>query len=457
MKVSAAGGTPEELIWSEKGKDAHYLPQLLPGGHHVLFVSGGSGRLSSEETSRIEIVEVETGHRKVIHEGGLHPRYSTSGHLLFVDRGTLFAALFDSEKLEMTSEPVPVLRDVRQDNFGWGAAHYDLSANGTLLYLREAASQGRYLVEWMDREGKREPLLSVPNDYRHVRFSPDGRRLAVEIHDGTQSDIWVHEWERDRLSRLTFDAANDGLPVWSPDSIGLVFRSERDGHGIYWRRSDGSGEAVRLTESKGYRPYSWHPSGKYLAFNHWSATSGDIGILPLEGDSQSGWEVGEPTDFLKTPHNELVPAFSPDGEWLAYISDESGRNEIYVRPFPGPGGKWQISNGGGIIPAWFSNNRELLYQRGEGQVSGGAGTLGPQQFMVVPYTVEGESFRPGTPRLWTEEALPLRRFIRNYDPDPDAKRIAVFRAAQDQVEESPNNAILILNFFEVLRQELADR
>ncbi|MDA2931193.1 serine/threonine-protein kinase, partial [Acidobacteria bacterium AH-259-O06] len=437
MRVSAAEGTPEELTRLQEGETGHSWPQFLPGGRHVLFIS------STASDSRIEVVEVRTGQRKVIHRAGRYPRYAASGHLLYVDGSTLFAAPFDLQGLEMTAEPVPVLQDVMLDDYATGAAHYDVSANGTLVYLTGTASQSRYLVEWKDREGKTQPLLSVPNDYRYVRFSPHGRQLAVEIYDGIQIDIWVYEWERDTLSRLTFDPALDGLPIWSPDSRGFVFFSPRDGEGIYWRRSDGSGDAVRLTQSKIRQlPYSWHPSGKFLAFWKINPETGlDIGILPLEGDSQSGWKAGEPTDFLKTPFNEAAPAFSPDGKWLAYQSDESGRSEVYVRPFPGPGGKWPISNGGGFIAAWFSNTRELFYQKDD-------------QFMVVPYTVEGGSFRAGKPRLWTEGKFSLRRGLRNFDLHPDSERIAVFKAAQDQVEERTDHAVLILNFFEVLRQEL---
>ena len=258
----------------------------------------------------------------------------------------------------------------------------------------------------------------------------------------------MYEWERDTLTRLTFDAANETDPLWSPNGGGLVFRSNREGaRNLYWKRTDGSGEVQRLTESRNFQTAtSWHPTGKFLAFFELDPeTNWDIRILALEGDDRSGWKPGQVTTFLNSPFADRWPAFSLDGRWLAYHSEESGQNEIYVRPFPGPGGPWQISSGGGTIPIWSENGKELFYL-----------SL-TRQIMVATYSAQGESFATSKPALWSEERIAERQFAREYDLHPDGERFAVLMAAQEQVEEKRTHVILIENFFELLRQELGSQ
>ena len=190
----------------------------------------------------------------------------------------------------------------------------------------------------------------------------------------------------------------------------------------------------------------WHPTGKYLAFYETDLEGGnDIRILALDGDDRSGWKSGQVTTFLDSPFSEQFPTFSPDGRWLAYQSDESGQNEIYVSPFPGAGGKWPISSGGGAHPTWSKNRKELFY-------------LAPtRQIMVVTYTAEGETFERSQPRLWSEVRIAGGSFFRGYDPHPDGERVAVLTAADGEVEEKRDKVVLIENFFELLRQELGSQ
>jgi serine/threonine-protein kinase len=295
----------------------------------------------------------------------------------------------------------------------------------------------------MDRAGKTTPLRAMPSNWSNPHFSPDGLRLAVDILD-KQADVWVYEWARDTLSRLTFDPAADGKPVWTPDGRRIVFGSRRNNgpFNLYWQRADGTGDAQRLTESKNVQyPASWHPSGKFLAFGEASPGTGShLMILPMEGDEASGWKPGKPTVFLNSPFAEIEPMFSPDGRWLAYFSNESGRNEVYVRPFPGPGGKWQISTSGGETPTWSRARHELFYQ-----------TL-DNRLMVAAYTVEGDSFRADKPKLWSEGRFLSLRNQRSFDLHPDGERFALAAAPDAQTTARQDKVVFIFNFFDELRR-----
>ena len=443
-RVSSAGGTCQQLttLDEEEGEVSHRWPQLLPGSKAVLFTASSTpGRY---EEANLVVQTIPAGQRKVVQQGGYHGRYLQSGHLLYIHESTLFAAPFDVQKLELKGQAVPIQEGVLADP-GNASAQFAFSQEGTLVYL-PGVNINQFTLNWLDRKGETKPLRDAPGDYRDVRLAPGGQRLAVEITDGGQSDIWVYRWERDTLTRLTFDAATESDPLWSPSGDGLVFRSNREGPGsLYWKRSDGSGEVQRLTESRNLQlPTSWHPTGKYLAFFELDPeTNFDIRILPLEGDDRSGWKPGQVTTFLNSPFDEQHPAFSPDGRWLAYQSNEAGQYEIYVRPFPGSGGKWPISSGGGTIPIWSENGRELFY------------LSSTRRIMVVTYSAEGESFRASKPGLWSEVRIADRPFAREYDLHPDGERFAVLMAAQEQTEQKRDRVVLIQNFFELLRQELS--
>ena len=446
-RVSSAGGSPQQLtaLDEEAGEVTHRWPQLLPGSQAVLFTASSTG--VRYEEANLVVQTIPAGQRKIVHGGGYHGRYLPSGHLLYIHEGTLFAVPFDLQKLELKGQVVPILQGVLADPVS-ASAQFAYSHEGTLVYLPGVSTRGQFTLNWLDRKGETKPLRDVTASYRDVRLAPGGQRLAVEIIDGARSDIWVYAWERDTLTRLTFDAASEGDPVWSPNGEGLVFRSTRESPGnLYWKRADGSGEVQRLTESRNLQtPASWHPTGNFLAFlENDPETNFDIRILPLEGDQRSSWKPGQATTFLSAPFEELFPAFSPDGRWLAYQSNESGQREIYVRPFPGPGGKWQISSGGGQIPIWSENGKELFY-------------LSPaRQIMVATYSAEGESFGASKPRLWSEGRIADRSFAREYDLHPDGERFAVLMAAEEQKEEKRDHVILIENFFELLRQELVSQ
>jgi eukaryotic-like serine/threonine-protein kinase len=215
-------------------------------------------------------------------------------------------------------------------------------------------------------------------------------------------------------------------------------------YNLWWIRADGAGNAQRLAESKGAQFVgSWRPDGKVLAFRQFDpGTNSDILTLPIEGDEKSGWKPGQPKPFVNSAFNEREPAFSPDGRWLAYMSDESGTFEVYVRPFSGPGGKWQVSTGGGLYPKWSHNGKELFYRTADSKI------------MVVIYTASGDSFQADKPQLWSTGQFTERGLgLYNFDLHPDGKRFAVLKAGTGQAP-AVNKVSFVFNFFDEIRRKV---
>ena len=270
----------------------------------------------------------------------------------------------------------------------------------------------------------------------------------MEINDGHQTDVWVYDWTRDALTRLTTDTGEHLKPTWTPDGRRIVYRLVGPGGNLtlFWRAADGSGEVQRLTTgAKPHYPGSWHPSEKFLAFNELGTQTGwDVMVLPMEGDETSGWKPGKPWPFLNSSATEVAPAFSPDGRWLAYQSDESGRPEIYVSPFPGPGGKSLISTGGGTGPVWSRTRKELLYAAPDNRI------------MSVSFTTSANSFAAEKPRPWTTgRFLPRLRGFGGvgamFDLHPDGERVAIAPISENQAAK-PDTLVFIFNFFDELRR-----
>jgi serine/threonine protein kinase/Tol biopolymer transport system component len=444
-KVSSAGGTPQPLTTLDRqaGEQTHRWPQVLPGSKAVLFTSNTHGNYY--EDADIVVYSMASGKRKTLQQGGFYARYLPSGHVVYMHEGTLFAVPFDLQRLEATGQPAPIL-EAMATNPTNGGAQFSFSETGNLVYVAGGSAVQNVSIYWMDREGKFTPLRETPGDYFNPAFSPDGKRLALEIFDGKRRDIWVYEWERDALTRLTFAGEGDSKPVWTPDGQRIVYSSQEKGGALnlWWIRADGAGDAQRLAESKSQQyATSWRPDGKVLAFFQLNpGTSYDIMTLSIEGDEKSGWRTGEPKPFLNSVFFELEPAFSPDGRWLAYHSNESGSNEVYVRPFPGPGGKWQISTGGGVAPRWSPNGRELFYRTTDSKI------------MVVTYTASGDSFHADKPQLWSPGQFTERGATRNFDLHPDGKRFAVLKAPGTEQAAALNKVSFIFNFFDEIRRKL---
>ncbi len=337
MRVSANGGEPEILVSldSAAGETNLLRPDILPDGDTLLFgVATGTGF----DDLQIVTQSISTGERRSLLPGGIPVRYLTTGHVVYIREGVLLAAPFDSARGEITGGSVALVEGIAgRGRYG----HVTISASGSLVYLTgQALGVGRSLV-WVDREGGEQALEAPLRGYANPSVSPEGTRVALYISDDDR-DIWIWDVERKTLARSTFDPAIDGTAIWTPDGERLVFRSERDGvSNLFWRKADGTGLVERLTTSANFQvAMSVSPDGQTLVFAEGqgpvSAQDRDLYMVSLEGGSA---EV-----LLNTEFNEQNARISPDGGWLAYTSNESGQDEIYVRPFPDvESGKWQVS------------------------------------------------------------------------------------------------------------------
>jgi serine/threonine-protein kinase len=444
LRVPSAGGSSAPLtkLDTATGEVTQRWPQALLGGKAVMFTA--NSQTGDFEDANIVVQSLPDGPRKIVLRDGYFGRYLESGHLAYMHGGTLFVVPFDLTRLEVTGKPVPALEGVTGKP-EFGGAHLAFSARGDLVFVPGKDVGLTVPIQWMDRQGAARSMRAQPAFYNHPRFSPDGRRLAVEIREGRQVDVWVYEWERDNISRLIFEGGDNRYPEWSPDGRRIAFASIRGDNAVrnlYWQRADGIGEAEQLTRSKNVQvPMSWHPSGRALAYGEQNPESrSDIMILPLEGDEASGWKPGTPTIFLASPFDEAGATFSPDGRWLAYHSNESGRPEVYVRPFEGSGEKVQVSTGGGLHPTWSRNGKELFYQQASDWT-----------LMVATYATEGNSFRAEKPEQ--SGHLPRRGMgMPGFDLHPDGQRFAVLMAAQKPTEARQDHIVLIPRFIEELRK-----
>jgi Tol biopolymer transport system component len=446
MQIPSNGGAAAPVTELASGEQAHEDPQILPGGKTVLFTVYGVAPLYE---TRIEVVSLVDRRRRTLQRRGDSAHYvakrNGAGYLVYSSQATLFAIPFDLNRLETHGLAVPVLDGVAVANSL--GPEFDVSRTGTLVYRKSGGTVvPMSTIQWLDAAGKRQPLLAKPAIYDGVRLSPDGGRLAAEIRDGSNptSDIWVYEPKRDTMTRLTFGGKYYLWPTWSPDGRYLVFSSL--GSGMFWARADGAGQPQQLTQSKIQDfPQSFSPDGKRLAYFEVNGTGGSdrmqVWTIPIE-DAGGQLQTGKAEPFLQTQFSDGGGMFSPDGQWLAYSSNESGTREVYVRAFPQPasgqGGKWQISNGGGFWPKWSPKGRELLYESGD-------------QIMAVSYSVKGESFVPEKPRVWVSKIGGTKGF----DVSPDGKRLAVVMPVETPEATKPDHEVtFIFNFLDELRRRV---
>ena len=432
-RVPSAGGTPTRLTELAPGEIAHRWPQILPGGRAVLFSAYSS--MTGLDGATIEVQSLRDGHRKTLVRSGTWGRYLPSGHLVYINKGTLLAVPFDPERLEVHGTPTPVLEEVEYST-AWGSAQIDFSRAGTLVYRSSKTGGGLVTVQWLDASGETQPLIPVPGNYLSPTSSPDGRRLATTL----AGDIWVYELGRRSMTRLTFGGGY-GNPVWSADARYIVFRAAR---GMLWTRADGRDQPQPLMQSDKLQiPWSFTGDGRRLAFvEPTSASRAVIWTVAIDSGG-SGLRAGKPEAFLQAPFNARSPMFSPDGRWIAYQSDEQpGAYGVYVLGFPDKNSKRQISNNAGY-PAWSRNGHELFYWN-----------FANRRLMVVPYQGRGDSFVADKPRVWTEKELRAFSTTRAYDPAPDGKHIVALMPAETP-QEPRERVIFLLNFFDELRRRIS--
>jgi Tol biopolymer transport system component len=438
MRVSAAGGSPELIAAPDAGKgDRSYRwPQILPGGKAVVFVIAEAKDIGFFTQAKIAVERLDTHEKKILPIQGTYPRYSPSGHLLFAREGRVFAVQFDASRLEVSGPPVPVL-DAVKTSPNSGMASFTISDAGSLVYLPQSDSAPDGSLVWVDRKNQVQALTAPSRHYSSPEISPDGQRVAVSIFSGNAADIWVYDIPHRTLTRLTFDEKSTA-PLWSADGKRIVFKTSRGGAGsmILSKPADGSGAEETLVSGEVSLiqvPTSWSPDGRFLAY--WtvgSNTGRDIFVVPLQGERQ-------PRPFLQTKFDELQPKFSPNGQWIAYASNESGQFQVYVQPFPGPGGKWQISTDGGSQPVWARSGRELFY-------------LSSNKIMSVNVTTQ-PSFSASIPRIVADipPTLLLTALASSaYDVSPDGQRFLFVKANTENV---PSEEVrVVLNWSEELKR-----
>ena len=423
-RISSAGGAPAQITRADavRGETAHRWPTFLPGGKAILFTIANGG---NPDNSQVVAQRLDTGERRVLVQGGTFPQYVPAGYLAYVRNGQLMAAPFDLERLQVSSQAVAVSEEVQES--GSGGSQFGLSRQGSLVYVPPSRAHRRLL--WMSRDGAEQYLGARAQYYGGVRLSPDGRRAALEV----DNQVWLYDLSRETLTRFTLEGDFNFDPIWSPDGNRIAFQSHKDGAwNIFWQWTDSSGGREQLTNSQ-YRPApaSWSPDGQLIAFVEPNPlTQVDIWILRLS--DRKAWP------FLQSRFNERAPAFSPDGNWLAYSCDESGRYEVYVQAFPGPGGKYQISTDGGKEPVWNPKGRELFFLNGN-------------KIMAVKVAMSPR-FSAGEARVLSEGqygAAVRDGESPSFGVSPDGQRLLVHKQAGEATQIN-----VVLNWFEELKQRV---
>jgi eukaryotic-like serine/threonine-protein kinase len=416
------------------GERSHAWPEVLPDGRTALFALDLGG---SFDDARVAAMNLDSRQTKVLLEGGTNPHYSPTGHLLFTRAGALLAVPFERQGLAVQGRPVRVVEGVRTESTG--AAHVAVSQTGVLAYVSGGAESSERTLVWVDGQGVEKPFFR-PGAFLFPALSPDGRHLALTIEDGSNTDVWVLDIQRDTLVRLTFHPDEDFGPVWSPDGQRIAFASEMlpGGPNLAWVAANGSGSPeLLLTDKRGPRewnnPSSWSPDGRVLAFDaDRPSLRQDVVLLPLDGERKAH-------PLLSTRFRERGAVFSPDGRWLAWVSDESGRDEIYLRPYPQPGEKLRLSNDGGSEPLWARDGKELFYRNGDRVM---AVAFNPK--LAAPVT------QPRTLFEKRFQSTSSKYGPRDYDLAPDGRFVMV----KPSPDAPPTQIQVVMNWFEELKRRV---
>ena len=423
-RVPAGGGTPVKLTDPDpsRGELGHFWPQLLPDGKHVIFTSFST----PVERSMISVYSLESREQRTLVQGAMHAWYTPTGHLVYADANSIVAVPFDAGRLAVNGTAVPALDDV-YTYFTNGIAQLAVSPSGTIAYIRKSAAQQQSELMWMDRNGKAQPAVPGRRRYSQPRLSPDGQRLAITIDDGTR-DVWTYDFARGVLSRVTSGTASDFGAVWTPDAHQIAFVSERPVFQILRKMvSGGAAEEPIVAGPYDTQPNSFSPDGKLLVYEQQHPqTRDDLWVVPMDGERK-----GRP--LLTSAFSEGEGMVSPDGRWLAFHSDESGRPEVYVQAFPEAGERWQVSSGGGERPRWSRDGRELFYGI-------------KARVMAVTARASGKDFVAGKPTVILEADY------LEFDVAPEGQRFIVLR--RDPAAQPPELQVVV-HWFDDLRKRMA--
>jgi serine/threonine-protein kinase len=419
----------------DAGEANHIWPEFLPDSNAVLFTI--TSATSALADAQVAVLDIETGELKLLLRGASHARYVPTGHLLYMADGGLTAAPFDLVRREVGA-PTPVVPDVLRTATGGG--NFSVAGDGTFVYIprSSAPSTPQRSLVWVDRLGRETAINAPPRPYIYPRVSPRGTQIVLDIRGAEVPDLWMWDVARETLARFTFDPEVDQNPVWTADGRRVIFSSQRvDGvRALFWQAADGRGSAELLSNAEWSRvPTSVSPDDRYVLFSEQAATR-DIAMLDLRTRR---------VEFLvRTPFNDSNAEVSPDGRWLAYDSNESGTDEVYVRRFPDiDAGRWQVTTGGGNRAKWARNGRELFY-------------LNRTNELMAASVSGGYAWEVGRPT----KILDARYFygeVNNtfppYDVSPDGTRFLMMKVV-DGAEQSarPVDIIVVRNWFEELRR-----
>jgi eukaryotic-like serine/threonine-protein kinase len=418
MRVPGSGGECQQVLMPDGKKGELFLqhPQTLPGGRALLFTAANG---FGTEQSSIAVLSLKTGKRETLLQNAVRASYVSPGYIVFSRSGKIWTVPFDLQNLKLAGTPVPLIEGVAS-NTSDKSGQFAVSQSGVLVYAPGAGAESERQVVEVDRKGQVHPLTQSLRAYEDLDLSPDGHHLAFTI-EGPQWNVWTYDIQRGTLSRLSFENDNRD-PFWTADGKKIVYSSLRNGQWeLDMKAADGSGTEQKLHSSGSWEfATSFSPDGQNMAFTLSNAATGlDIWILPLE-------TAGKPYVFLQTPFMEYFGQFSPDGHWIAYESNESGRSEVYVQPFPGPGGKWQISNEGGERAVWPRNDNEIFYRNGK-------------KLMAVP-VLTTPAFSAGTPHeLFEGDFFSSGHY---YDASPDGQHFFFIKEMSQASGTAQINVVL---------------
>ena len=430
VRLPGAGGEAQTIIKPDDDRE-YWYPQVLPGRRTILFTAS----MPAADAGDVLVFDPETNMRRIVLRDAVAGHYVSSGHLVFVRGADLWAVRFDLDRLEPIGEPVVVQSGIRVE-IG-GAVQVAIAGDGSIAYLPRDLTPAALSLVWVDRTGQEQPLAAAGNrNFESPRISPDGRRVAVTIREGNP-DVWIYDLRAGTLSRLTFDAGEDESPVWSHDGRQIVFAATRGDKRLTMQRAvDGSNDETPVTASGFHHHLSaWSADGRTLAFDSREGQTGswDVWVSPLGASA-----VGRAQ--FSSAATERGGVFSPDGQWIAYESTETGRSEVYVQAYPDGGRKRQVSNDGGTEPVWSPNGREVFYRSGERLMSA---DLGPGASSPAPPRVLFEGVYGRLP--WG---------ARNYDVSPDGQRFLMLKSHSSG---QPQRIVLVQHFDDELKRLLPGR